>query len=217
MGAPDEICVPPNLADREGNKTIGAHQQHGGAGEVAEDVVPDALGDGRQVGIVTARVGVVVPDDGGVLGREVILDEGERELERGEEWQVVLVVGERDGVDDGDDSRGGRGIGEAAEEEAVDGRRRVLQRVQRELDGRRRVLQRVQRELDVRRLGHLVPALHTHRRSALQPLSEEGAEICFEGRDQTGTTVCELSIAPRWKIAGQKEQMGKKIRFICFK
>jgi hypothetical protein len=200
MGAPDEICVPPNLADREGNKTIGAHQQHGGAGEVAEDVVPDALGDGRQVGIVTARVGVVVPDDGGVLGREVILDEGERELERGEEWQVVLVVGERDGVDDGDDSRRGRGIGEAAEEEAVDGRRRVLQRVQ--------------RELDVRRLGHLVPALHTHRRSALPPLSEEGAEICFEGRDQTGTTVCELSIAPRWKIAGQKEQMGKK--FVLF-
>jgi hypothetical protein len=152
ISAPDEVS---SLQTSQIEGGMEAHQQNGGAREVAEDVVPDALGDGRQVGVVAARVGVVVADDGDVLGREVVLDEGERELKRGKQRQVLWVVGKRDGVDEGDDGRGRRGVGEATDEEAVDGRRRVLQRVQ--------------RELDVRRLGHLVPALHAHLRSALPP------------------------------------------------
>lgn len=138
---------------RDGNRERnGARQQHGRSGEVSEDVVPDALGDGREDGVVAARVGVVVPDDGEAvaLGCEVVLHQGERELQRGEQRQVMRVVGQRHGVDDGDDGRGGRGLDEAAHEEAVDGGGRVLERVQ--------------RELDVRRLRHLVPALHAHLR-----------------------------------------------------
>jgi len=115
-------------------------------------VVADALGYGGEIGVVAARVGVVVPDDGEAfaLGREVVLNKSERELERGEQRQVVRVVGQRHGVDDGDDGRGGGGLHEAADEEAVDGGGRVLERVQ--------------RELDVRRLRHLVPALRAHLR-----------------------------------------------------
>jgi len=49
-------------------------------------VVADALGYGGEIGVVAARVGVVVPDDGEAfaLGREVVLNKSERELERGE-------------------------------------------------------------------------------------------------------------------------------------
>lgn len=111
-------------------------------------MVPDALGDGGEVGVVAARVGVVVSDDGEALRLEVVLDEGERELERGEQREVVRLVGERHGVDDRDDGRGGGRVRQAADEEPVDGGRRVLERVQ--------------RELDVRRLRELVPALHAH-------------------------------------------------------
>ena len=108
-------------------------------GEVPEDVVTDALDHKLEIGVVAARVGVVVPDDGEAfaLGREVVLNKSERELERGEQRQVVRVVGQRHGVDDGDDGGGGGGLHEAADEEAVDGGGRVLERVQRELDVRR--------------------------------------------------------------------------------
>jgi hypothetical protein len=70
-------------------------------------MVPDALGNWREVGVVAARVGVVVSDDGEAfaLGCEVVLDEGERELERGEQRQVVRVVRQWHGVDDRDDGR----------------------------------------------------------------------------------------------------------------
>lgn len=91
----------------QNNERNVAHQQHRGAGEVSEDVVSDALGDWREFGVVAARVGVIVPDDGEAfaLGCEVVLDEGERELERGEQRQMVRVVRKRHGVDDRDDGR----------------------------------------------------------------------------------------------------------------
>jgi hypothetical protein len=54
------------------------------------------------------------------------------------------------------------------------------------------VLQCVQHEFDVRRLGHLVPTLHAHDRSALPPLSRiqirGGCKDLFQGTDQSGTT-----------------------------
>jgi hypothetical protein len=74
------------------------------------------LGNGGQVGVITARVGVVVADYGEAPLGKVVLDEGERELERGEQREVVRLVGERDGVGDHDDG-GGRGrVGEEGEE-----------------------------------------------------------------------------------------------------
>lgn len=120
-------------------------------------MVPDALGDGREVGVVAARVGVVVADDREALRGEVVLDERERELEGGEQREVVRVVGERHGVGDGDDGGGGGGpVEEAADEEAVDGGGGVLEGVQ--------------RELDVRHLRHLVLALRSHRDPLLRRL-----------------------------------------------
>ena len=108
QSAPKRDLRTAITAQDRGNR--GKHstdQQHSGAGEVAEDVVPDALGDGGEVGVVAARVGVVVSDDGEALRLEVVLDEGERELERGEQREVVRLVGARHGFGDRDDGRGG--------------------------------------------------------------------------------------------------------------
>jgi hypothetical protein len=74
------------------------------------------LGNGGQVGVVAVRVGVVVSDYGEAPLGKVVLDEGERELERGEQREVVRLVGERDGVSDHDDGGGHGRVGEEGEE-----------------------------------------------------------------------------------------------------